>query len=45
LPQEVLNVIDETIRKKSNIIEENQTKANTIRDLKTIIENINTNFE
>lgn len=44
-PEEVLNTVDETIRKKSNIIEENQNKANTIRDLKTIIENINANFE
>jgi len=44
-PEEALNTIDETIRKKSDIIEENQTKANSIRDLKTIIENIGTNYE
>ncbi len=43
--EEVLNVIDETIRKKSNIIEENQTKSNSIWDLKMIIENIATNYE
>lgn len=43
--EEVLNVIDETIRKKSNIIEENQNKANSIRDLRTIIENIWTNYD
>lgn len=43
--QEALNIIDETIRKKSNTIDENQNKENTIRDLKTIIENITTNFD
>ncbi len=44
-PQEVMETIDETIRKKSNIIEENQRKGNSIRDLKTIIEKITTNYE
>jgi hypothetical protein len=44
-PTEVLNIIDETIRKKSNIIDENQNKTNSIRDLKTIIENVSTNYE
>lgn len=44
-PEEVLNTINETIRKKSDLIEENQTKTNSIRDLKTIIENISTNYE
>ncbi|AHB41617.1 hypothetical protein P148_SR1C00001G0828 [candidate division SR1 bacterium RAAC1_SR1_1] len=44
-PEEVLNTINETIRKKSDLIEENQSKANSIRDLKTIIENIGTNYE
>lgn len=43
--EEVTNTINETIRKKSNIIEENQTKTNSIRDLKTIIEKITTNYE
>lgn len=44
-PQEWLNIIDETIRKKSNIMDENQTKANSIRDLKIILENIQTDYE
>ncbi len=40
-----LNIIDELIRKQSNVIDENQNKTNNIWDLRLIIENIASEFD